>query len=40
MYLRDGDDRAFVPDDKSFHLAKSLTLEAYVRIDRYPSAAA
>ena len=35
-----GDDRVFVPDHKSFHLTKSLTLEAYMQVDRYPETAA
>ena len=29
--------RVFVPDDVAFWLDKSLTLEAYVRVDRYPA---
>lgn len=29
------DDRLFIPDDEAFELAGSLTLEAYVRVDRY-----
>ncbi len=30
------DDRVFVPDDESFHLTKSITIEAYIEIDLYP----
>jgi len=29
------DDRLFIPDDEVFELTGSLTLEAYVRVDRY-----
>jgi hypothetical protein len=31
------DDRVFIPDDESFHLTKSFTLEAYIQVDLYPA---
>lgn len=34
------DDRLFVPDDESFHLTKSMTIEAYIQINLYPGSAA
>ncbi|HEX5052342.1 MAG TPA: LamG domain-containing protein [Planctomycetota bacterium] len=40
LLFRGGDDRIFVPDDAVFRLTGSLTLEAYVRVDRYPVCAA
>jgi Concanavalin A-like lectin/glucanases superfamily len=35
MAFHGHDDRVFVPDDESFHLTKSLTIEAYVQIHDY-----
>jgi hypothetical protein len=34
-----GRKRVFIPDDPAFHLTESLTIEAYIAVDRYPSAA-
>jgi hypothetical protein len=31
------DDRVSVPDDALFHLTKSLTIEAYIEVDNYPT---
>jgi hypothetical protein len=35
LEFRTDDDRLFIPDDQAFELTSSLTLEAYVRVDRY-----
>lgn len=35
LEFRNDNDRLFIPDDEAFELTDSLTLEAYVRVDRY-----
>ena len=38
LALDGGHRRVFIPDDPAFHLTESLTIEAYIAVDRYPTA--